>query len=103
VPYYAGMLELQRRTRDYLQRQEVLRVAQQKLEQYMRKCEEYEVVPRDKRKRLYMLDEGQPRDQAGKREAKIAQYREEKTLKQQLEVRLCSCHRVPITDIRSRL
>ena len=87
VPYYAGMLELQRRTKDYLQRQEVLKAAQTRLQEYMRKCEEYEVVSRDKRKRLHMLSEGQPRDQAGRREAKIAQYKEEKALKEQLEVR----------------
>lgn len=88
VPFYAAMLELQRRTKDYLQRQEVLKVAQAKLEEYMRKCEEYEVISRDKRKRLFMLDAGQSGDQARRREAKIAQYKEEKALKEQLQVSL---------------
>lgn len=86
IPFYAGMLELQRRTKDYLQRRKALEAAQLRLQEYMRKSEEYEVISRDKRKRLHMLDEGQPKDQARKREAKITQYKEEKALKEQLEV-----------------
>lgn len=91
VPYYSAMLELQRRTKDYKSRIQALDSSKEYLEDFMRRCEDYEVVPHDQRKSLYILGTGQSGDPARRREAKIAQYKEEKALKAQIEVRGETC------------
>lgn len=89
VPFYAGMLELQRRTRDYKARIEVLNAANVAFDRFIRSCNQYEVVGREKRKRLSLLEDRQAAmagDQAQRREAKIAQFKEERALKGQIDV-----------------
>ena len=89
VPFYAGMLELQRRTRDYKARIEVLNAANVAFDRFIRSCNQYEVVDREKRKRLSLLEDRQAAmagDQAQRREAKIAQFKEERALKGQIDV-----------------
>lgn len=95
VEYYTGMLELQRRTRDYNGRKEVLKNADIALKTFLARCESYELVDEDRRRTLFLNSSGgsgssakaaQSNDPARRREAKIAQYKEERALKAKLEV-----------------
>lgn len=87
VPYYTGMLDLQTRTKDYKTRIEVLKRSKTQLEQFKERCDEYEVIPEEKRKELSILsNRGMPSDPMSKRDAKIRQYKEEKALKEKMEV-----------------
>ena len=86
VPYYAGMVELQRRTKDYKSRMEALNISKKQLELFLNRCEQYQVVDEQTRRKLFMLGNGS-NDPARRREAKIAQYKEEKALQARIDVR----------------
>ena len=87
VSYYAGMLELQRRTRDYKTRIEALESAKEGFMAYMKNAESYNVIDDDAKRRLFMMKgQNANMDQARRREAKIAQYKEEKALKSRIDV-----------------
>lgn len=86
VPYYTGMLDLQSRTRDYKSRIDALTRAQAQLQMFTDRCDEYEVIPEEKRRELSILaSRGLPSDPMSRRDAKIKQYKEEKALKEKLE------------------
>jgi len=91
VPYYTALCEMQTRTKDYNARIKVLNLAKDQLQGFMDKVEQYAVVDYDKRKRLYLEKGSLGNDPARRREAKILQYKEEKTLKAQIDVSL-SCN-----------
>lgn len=94
VPYYTGMLDLQTRTKDYKTRIEVLKRAKAQLEMFRDRCDEYEVISEEKRRELSILSQkGLPSDPMSRRDAKIKQYKEEKALKEKMEVRLSQLHR----------
>lgn len=87
VSYYAGMLEPQRRTRDYKTRIEALETAKEGFMAYMKNAESYNVIDDDAKHRLFMMKgQNANMDQARRREAKIAQYKEEKALKSRIDV-----------------
>lgn len=82
------MLDLQSRTRDYKTRIQVLNRAKVQLEAFKEKCDQYEVIPEDKRRSLSLGRAGSlPSDPMSRRDAKIKQYKEEKALKEKIEVR----------------
>ena len=81
------MLELQRRTRDYKTRIEALESAKEGFMAYMKNAESYNVIDDDAKRRLFMMKgQNANMDQARRREAKIAQYKEEKALKSRIDV-----------------
>lgn len=87
VPYYAGLLELQRRTRDYKSRAEALAVSQTNLESFVKQCDDYGVLSQDRRRTLHLTSaSSSSADPSRRREAKIAQYKEERALKSRIEV-----------------
>ena len=87
VPYYTGMLDLQSRTKDYTSRIQVLQRAQAQLQMFIERCDEYEVIPEERRRELSILsNKGLPSDPMSRRDAKIKQNKEEKALKEKMEV-----------------
>lgn len=81
------MLDMQSRTKDYKGRIEVLKRAKIQLELFRDRCDDYGLISRDRRKELSLLAEkGLPSDPMSRRDAKIRQYKEEKALKERLEV-----------------
>jgi hypothetical protein len=89
VPYYSGMLDLQTRTRDYKDRIEVLKRAKTQLEAFRDTCDEYGLIPEQRRRELSMLSgKALPSDPMSRRDAKIKQYKEEKALKEKMAVSL---------------